>query len=366
MSSDIVLDIQENVPLAPLTTLKVGGPARFFVEARTEEEVQAALVHASAHRLDVFILGGGSNILVSDAGFGGLAVRVALKGITPQAPAASGENAAASGGDRVLIEARAGEDWDKFVEYCIGRDLAGIECLSGIPGFVGGTPVQNVGAYGQEVSETIVSVRCLDRESGSFVTLSNEDCGFSYRKSSFNSTLKDRYVVLSVLFALEPGGRPKIAYKDLREAFPGPTPTLAETRAAVLKIRGAKSMVIDPNDPNSRSAGSFFKNPIVDRSELPEIANAALAETVPSFEADGDMVKIPAAWLIERAGFQKGFSMGNAGISTNHSLALINRGGATADEIVTLKNTIVESVKAKFGIELVPEPIFVGFDAVPV
>ena len=349
------LNIQENVPLAQLTTLMVGGPARFFVQARSEEDVALAVRHASLQGLKVFILGGGSNILVSDKGFEGLVVSVRLKGTSSSSPGRNSDD------DRLFITAQAGEDWDDFVEYCVGRELAGIECLSGIPGFVGGTPVQNVGAYGQEVSETIVSVRCFDRELGDTVTLSNEECGFTYRKSIFNSLRKDRYVVLSVTFSLRPGGQPRIVYKDLKELFADHRPTLAETRAAVLKVRAAKSMVIDPADPNSRSAGSFFKNPIVERSMLTRIAEKASADVVPHFEAGGEMVKIPAAWLIERAGFHRGFTMGNAGISTNHSLALINRGGATAREIIELKNRIAGKIEDSFGITLVPEPVFVGF-----
>ena len=350
------LNIQKNVPLAPLTTLKVGGPARFFVETRTEEEVHEALGQASLRGLEGFILGGGSNLLVADSGFDGLVVQIALKGIAAQPSVATATN-----GEPTIITVQAGEDWDSFVEYCVDRDLAGIECLSGIPGFVGGTPVQNVGAYGQEVSETIVSVRCLDRESLNVVTLSKDDCGFSYRKSIFNSTLRFRFVVLSVTFALKPSGEPKIVYKDLKEHFAGRLPSLAETRAAVLNIRTAKSMVIDPEDPNSRSAGSFFKNPIVERSMLEQIAEAASVDAVPHFDVGDDMVKVPAAWLIEQAGFYKGYTMGNAGISANHSLALINRGGASAREIVELKDRIICTVEEMFGMTLIPEPVFIGF-----
>ncbi len=342
------------MPLAPLTTLGVGGPARFFVEAAGEDVLIEALNYASARGLEAFILGGGSNILVSDRGFDGLVIRVASKGIAAHDPGPAA--------GKVLIIAHAGEDWDGFVDHCVSGDLAGVECLSGIPGLVGGTPVQNVGAYGQDVSESIVSVRCFDRREKELVELSNADCGFAYRKSIFNSTERDRYVVLSVTFRLERGGAPKIVYKDLLEHFGDSAPTLPETRDAVLRIRSAKSMVIDPSDPNSKSAGSFFKNPIVDRQKLSEIAETLSVESVPHFEAGAGLVKIPAAWLIERAGFYKGFSMGNAGISTKHSLALVNRGGAAAADLMALKNSIVETVFGRFAIELVPEPIFVGFD----
>lgn len=343
MSNTDRIEIKENVALAPLTTLGVGGPARFFVRATSEPQVLSALEHARAIGLDVFVLGGGSNVLVSDSGFDGLVVRIALLGLR---------------GDRERIVAQAGEDWDRFVERCVANDLAGVECLSGIPGLVGGTPVQNVGAYGQEVSDVIESVRCLDRTTNEIVELANADCGFSYRTSVFNSTLRDRYVVLAVRFALSEGGEPKIAYKDLREHFGDRRPTLADVRAAVLKIRRSKSMVIDPADPNSRSAGSFFKNPIVDRKKLEELGG----DLVPHFAAGDGQVKVPAAWLIEQCGLGKGFRLGKAAISENHSLAIVNRGGATAADILALKEKIQASVGRKFGILLQPEPVFIGFD----
>lgn len=383
---DNPLEIQENIPLAPLTTLKIGGPARFFVKAESEQQVVEAFEYAKNEGLDLFVLGGGSNILVSDAGFDGLVLRVAMRGISvgnangdervddaiyhPAADAApllikegsfSGTPPNHFVSARRIITAQAGEDWDDFVNYCVGSGLAGIECLSGIPGYVGGTPVQNVGAYGQEVSETIVSVRCLDRSSGVIVDLTNAECGFEYRTSIFNTSMRDRFIVLSVTYSLIDGGGPKIVYKDLKDLFAGRQPTLSETREAVLRIRAAKSMVMDANDPNSRSAGSFFKNPIVGREKLGEIGDKLGIANVPHFDVDLGRVKIPAAWLIENAGFYKGFKMGNAGISTRHSLAIVNRGNASAKDVVALKDEIVSAVKAKFGIELRPEPIFVGF-----
>lgn len=336
------------MPLAPLTTLKVGGPARFFVEAATEGQIAAAIAHAHDHGLDTFILGGGSNILVSDSGFDGLVINIGLKGISLDELKGS-------------VTAQAGEDWDHFVAFCVDRDFAGIECLSGIPGFVGGTPVQNVGAYGQEVSESIVSVRCLDRISGGIVDLANSDCGFAYRTSIFNSSRRERYVVLAVTLSLEPGGSPKIVYKDLIDRFGKREPTLAETREAVISIRTAKSMVIDPDDPNSKSAGSFFKNPVIAGSDLSGLEKRMGVGPIPHFEAEKGKIKVPAAWLIERAGFHKGFALGNAGISSKHSLGLINRGGASAAEIVALKDLITAEVRSITGIDLSPEPIFVGF-----
>lgn len=258
----------------------------------------------------------------------------------------------------VSVTANAGENWDDLVSFCVKNDLAGVECLSGIPGLVGGTPVQNVGAYGQEVSETISSVKCFDRKTKDFVTLANADCRFTYRTSIFNSTERDRYVVLSVTFELQKNGRPKIVYKDLKDRFGETQPSLGEVRQAVLKIRRSKSMVIDAKDPNSKSAGSFFKNPVVEKNKFEELR--VMHENIPSFDF-GDKVKVPAAWLIENSGFHKGFALGNAGISSKHTLALINRSDAWAEEIIALKNEIQEKVEEKFGITLEPEPVFVGF-----
>lgn len=305
-----------------------------------------AVRYARAAGLDLLVLGGGSNMLVADQGFDGLVVQIKLKGITK-----------ASDGSVTVM---AGEDWDAFVARCVAEDLAGIECMSGIPGFVGGTPIQNVGAYGQEVSTAIVSVECLDRRSNEVVRLANSECGFAYRASIFNSSDRDRYIVLSVTFSLVEGGSASVVYKDLKEYFDGREPSLAEVREAVIKIRSAKSMVIDSHDPNSRSAGSFFKNPIVTAENLNELA-AELGIEVPHFAAPQGMAKIPAAWLIERAGFHKGYQLGQAGISANHSLALINRGGASASDILALKDRITTAIEDRFGITLVPEPIFVGF-----
>jgi len=340
--------IEENVELAPYTTMQIGGRARFFVRAATQDDVAECVRFAAESSLPLFVLGGGSNVLIADGGFDGVVLHIALKGI---------ETVDGSAG-LARVTAQAGEEWDHFVEFTVNEGLAGLECLSGIPGYVGGTPVQNVGAYGQEVAESISLVRVLDRLSGSVSELSNAECGFAYRSSIFNSTKRERYIVLAVTFDLTPGGEPKVTYRDLKEHFAGRMPTLAETRAAVLDIRRAKSMVIDAADPNSKSAGSFFKNPIVSREKFAAIA--AEHPDVPSFPAGTDSVKIPAAWLIEKAGIPKGFSLGNAGISTKHTLAIVNHGGNAAD-IMRLKELIQSRIKAVFGIELVPEPVFVGF-----
>ena len=337
-------NLQKDVPLAPLTTLRVGGNARFFVRAMSESDVIDAVEFARGEGIGLFVLGGGSNVLISDNGFDGLVLQVSVPGVSVLVDG--------------VLSVGAGEDWDSFVAYCVENGMAGVECLSGIPGFVGGTPVQNVGAYGQEVSETIVSVRCLDLASGDVVTLANSDCGFSYRTSIFNTTDRGRYIVLNVTYALKSGGHPRLVYKDLSEHFGDSEPSISEVRDAVLSIRRSKSMVIDEADPNSRSAGSFFKNPLIERSMLAELE--AGGAPVPYFDA-GEKVKIPAAWLIGRAGFSKGYILGNAGISLNHNLALINRGGASADELMSLQRKIRDAVHGQFGIELVPEPVFVGF-----
>lgn len=331
--------------LAPLTTFKVGGAARFFIEAKTEEEVINTAKWCKEIDLPLFILGGGSNLLISDQGFDGLVLKIDLKGIEKR------EN---------IVVAQAGEDWDEFVKYCVENNLQGIECLSGIPGLVGGTPVQNVGAYGQEVSETIEKVRVFDRKTEELFELSNADCKFSYRTSIFNSTEKNRFIVLAVTFRLNLNGKPKIVYRDLQNYFGKKRPTLIKVRDAVCKIRAEKAMLVRQGGLDSQSAGSFFKNPIIAKEKFDEI-QAKFEEIVPSFTISENTVKIPAAWLIEKSGFAKGFTLGNAGLSTKHTLAITNRGNATAEEILKLKTKIQDTVKAKFGIELHPEPVFIGF-----
>lgn len=343
--------IRENVLLAKYTTFGIGGPASFFTSVETAGQVAEAFLFAADQRLEVFILGGGSNILVSDNGFNGLVLRIGIEG-TEFSDAGDG---------KVLLNAGAGEDWDQLVETAVNRDLAGFECLSGIPGSVGGTPVQNVGAYGQEISETIISVNCFDRTTGSIVEILNAHCNFSYRKSIFNSGQRGRYIVLSVKYMLTKKGASKIVYKDLKAEFPGAPPSLRQTREAVLRIRRSKSMVIDAADINSRSAGSFFKNPIVSTDFLAIMLSKEPTENVPFFAVDTENVKIPAAWLIENAGFHKGFRLGNAGISANHSLAIVNLGTATAADVVNLKDVIQKAVRRRFGIDLEPEPVFLGF-----
>jgi UDP-N-acetylmuramate dehydrogenase len=334
---------ENDVPLAPLTTLGIGGPAKFFLRAESVDDVREALGFAAAETLPLLVLAGGSNVLIPDDGFGGLVVHMDLRGITIESEDA----------ESVIVNVAAGERWDDFVDFAVASGWAGVECLSGIPGSAGATPIQNVGAYGQDVSETIVRVEVLDRESGRVVDLTNAQCNFSYRSSIFKTAAKDRYVVVSVTFRLRPGGPATVRYPELRAYLDERAielDDLGAVRAAVIAIRKRKGMVLDPNDPDTRSDGSFFTNPIVPAERVPDGA--------PHFPGDGG-VKLSAAWLIEHAGFHKGFALGNVGISTKHTLAIVNRGGGTAAEVLELVRTIQDAVRERFGVELQPEPVFV-------
>ncbi len=346
--------IQENAPLSPLTTLQVGGPARYLIEARTIAEVSEAVEFSRTQDLPLFVLGGGSNVVISDAGWPGLTLKVAITGVE--------EHAANS---MVMFEVGAGEQWDRFVTRAVGRNCAGVECLSGIPGSVGGTPVQNVGAYGQEVAETIESVLALDLRDRQIHELCNEACGFNYRTSIFNTTERGRYIILRVTYALTPGGRPRVQYADLKKHFAGwnQVPTLADIREAVRRIRASKGMLITSGDEDCRSAGSFFKNPVLSADQYESLAARAAAKNlqIPSYPALDAQKKVSAAWLVERSGFSKGYSSGRAGISRKHALAIVNRGEATAADIVALKEQIQQRVEEIWGIHLEPEPVFVGF-----
>lgn len=343
---------QENVPLASLTTLGVGGPARYFTEAAVSDEVRAAVHEAAARNLRLFVLGGGSNLVISDDGWPGLVLKIAIRGIDTRR-----ENG------NVIFEAGAGETWDALVAAAVRQDCAGVECLSGIPGTVGGTPVQNVGAYGQEVSETIGEVQALDLRRGEVVTLCAEACGFEYRKSIFNTSEAGRFIILRVSYALRPGGAPKIEYADLKKTFAGKSsPTLAETREAVRQVRHSKAMLIVPGDEDARSAGSFFKNPVISEDEYRRLAEIAASRQfkLPRFDTPAG-VKVPAAWLVEQSGMQKGTVRGRVAISRRHALAIVNRGGATAADVLALKDEIQQRVLDSFGVQLTPEPVFVGF-----
>ena len=347
--------IREQVPLAPLTTLGVGGPARYFAEASTESDVRAAVQHAKSLHVPLFVLGGGSNLLVADSGFNGLVLKIALRGIEQVSGA----------GDSVRYGVAAGEEWDEFVACSVAENCAGIECLSGIPGSVGASPVQNVGAYGQDVSETIREVVALDRRSLQLRTFTNEECGFGYRNSVFNTTQRDRYIILRATFSLRHGGKPTIRYAELQKVFADATasPTLSGVRAAVREIRHRKAMLIVRGDDDARSAGSFFKNPIVPHDQFDDLHTKLRARglQLPSYPAGEGFRKLPAAWLVEQAGFAKGYSRGAAGLSRRHTLAIVNRGGATAADIVALKDEIQSRVLSEFGIQLQPEPVFLGF-----
>jgi UDP-N-acetylmuramate dehydrogenase len=345
--------LRENIPLAPLTTMKVGGPARFLVEALTTDDVREAAAYAKSRKLPLFILGSGSNLIVSDAGWPGLVLKIAIPGI----------NHRHSHGT-AYFDVGAGEDWDAFVATSVQHNCAGVECLSGIPGSVGGTPVQNVGAYGQEVSETILALTAINLNTGDEEEFENADCSFAYRTSLFNTTGKGQYVILRVTFALPHDGQPRLAYADLKKHFSGwtKTPTLADVREAVLQIRASKGMLIVPGDPDSSSAGSFFKNPVLTPEQFDKLRQRAASRNleVPSYPALDAQRKVSAAWLVEQSGFRKGYNRGHAGISSKHALAIVNRGGSTAAEIVVLKDEIQRQVERTWGICLETEPVFVG------
>jgi UDP-N-acetylmuramate dehydrogenase len=344
------MDIQENVGLTAYTTLGIGGPARWFVEAATESEVGNAVRWARERNLPLFVLGGGSNLLVSDAGFAGLVLRVGLKGVEE-----------AEVGSNRLFRAAAGENWDELVELAVQKGCAGIECLAGIPGTVGGTPVQNVGAYGQEVSQTILQVRVLDLESLESSEMDAEECGFGYRTSIFNNSGRGRYLILRVDYQLAPAGAANLRYADLQHAFPqGSRPGLAEVAAKVREIRRSKGMLLVEGDTDCRSAGSFFKNPILPVEKL-EALQARFGGNIPHYRAGVGMVKLAAAWLIEQAGFAKGYQRGRVGISSRHTLALVNLGGATATEVLALRDEIVNAVDRNFDVRLQMEPVMLGF-----
>ena len=343
------LQVDENVALAPFTTFGIGGPARYFITVQSEEEIAEGVRFAAERMLPLFVLGGGSNLLVKDTGFAGVVLHIAIKGIDRGADG--------------LLDVGAGESWETLVDYTITEALAGIECLAGIPGYVGGTPVQNVGAYGQEVSQTIESVRAFDRYTATFVELANPECRFRYRESVFNKDAQGRYIVTRVRFRLQPQGALTLRYAELQRRFPGNClPTLAEVAAAVRDIRRSKGMVILAGDPDTRSAGSFFKNPVVPQARLQALAarTGVPARDIPHWPVSEEDTKLPAAWLLEKAGFTKGYSEGAAAISSRHTLALTNRDGATCADILRLQDNIVDTVEARFGIHLEREPVLLG------
>ena len=372
----MTLTVREQVMLAGYTTLGVGGPAARFVDAGTDEQVIAEVRDADATGEPVLVLGGGSNLVVADEGFPGTVVHVATSGVS-----VTGD------GDGVLVAVAAGEDWDRLTERCVAEGLSGIECLSGIPGLAGATPIQNVGAYGQEVSETVVAVRAYDRLRDTITTLASSECGFGYRTSAFKRSVgvqrgraaldaaaaTGRFVVLGVTFRLsrDPLSAP-VRYGELARVLgsgDGGRAPLADVRSAVLALRRGKGMVLDPGDPDTRSAGSFFTNPVLDEGHFADVQRRAAAKagraagevSVPHFTAGDGQVKVPAAWLIEQAGFGKGYpGNGGARISSKHTLALVNGGGASSASLVGLAREIRNGVRQAFGVELVNEPVLIG------
>ena len=354
--------LEENKPLAPFTTFGIGGPDRLFAEDASEDDVAEAAAWARERALLLFVLGGGSNLLVSDAGFNGLVLRVALRGIAVAEPV--------DDPGKVIYKASAGEDWDGFVERAVQDNCTGVECLAGIPGTVGGTPVQNVGAYGQDVASAIQRVRAFDKKESVFVEFPAAECGFAYRRSRFNSADRGRYVVTRVDFRLTQGGAPTERYAELERALAamragGREVSLAEVATAVRRLRQSKGMLLVEGDPDCRSAGSFFKNPVVTEEHVRGIADRSQKEP-PRFPAGPEpenrgKVKVPAAWLIEQAGFAKGYALGRAAVSSRHTLALVNLGGATAVEVLALAEQITAAVEEHFGLRLEEEPVMVGF-----
>jgi UDP-N-acetylmuramate dehydrogenase len=345
--------VLEHVSLASYCTMGVGGPARWFLEAGDERTIHEAVEWTERQSLPLRVLGGGSNLVVADEGVDGLVLKVGLRGVRTRVS------------DPVVeIIAAAGEPWDGLVRMGVERGWGGLECLSGIPGLVGATPIQNVGAYGQEVSDTIISVRALDRRRGQVVTLTPSECEFSYRDSVFKGRMRERYIVLAVGYRLAQGGAPTLRYADVvrdlaRRAIR--SPSLADVRESVLAIRRSKSMVLDAGDPNRRSCGSFFVNPIVTANEFRRIRERAGSDSsIPWWPEPGGHVKLSAAWLIERAGFERGQTEGPVGLSTRHSLAIVCHEGARASDVVALARRVRARVEERVGVRLVPEPVFWG------
>jgi UDP-N-acetylmuramate dehydrogenase len=334
---------QENVVLAPFTTLGIGGPARWFARATRVEDLTAA----SRQGQSVLVLGGGSNLVVADEGFDGLVLHIVIGGVRTDVR-----------GEDVIVTAGAGESWDGLVEFAVEQNLAGIECLSGIPGTVGGTPIQNVGAYGQEIGSVIEWVAAVDRVTGLAVRLSAQDCRFAYRMSRFKHEDAGRFFISEVALHLKERAPATVTYPDLVEYLAQQKvgcPTLQDVRDAVLEVRRRKGMVLDRADPDTRSVGSFFMNPVVDRATFDRLGPA------PHYLMDNDAVKIPAAWFIAQSGFARGHAEGAVGLSTKHPLAIINRGGATAREVLRFALRIKRAVRERFDVNLRPEPVFVGF-----
>jgi UDP-N-acetylmuramate dehydrogenase len=349
--------LRENVPLGSMTTLGIGGPARFFADIKTTDDLISGAAWARLRGLPLFVLGGGSNVVVADTGFPGLTLRVSITGVESRFD-----------DQAVVITAGAGEEWDWLVAQCVANNWSGFECLSGIPGRVGATPIQNVGAYGQETSETLVSVEAFDLTTNRLATLGAAECGFGYRTSRFKARDRNRFVITRVTYRVSADGKPSIRYADLQRHLTErglERPTLAEVREAVLAIRRSKAMVIDSADPDSRSVGSFFVNPTVGLEQFEQLKRRIQSQgergsNIVAFPLSDGRVKLSAAWLIEQAGFKRGYIHGRVGTSTKHALAIINRDAGTAREIVELKELIQSRVFDLFGIDLTPEPVLIG------
>lgn len=369
--------VEHDAPLAPLTTLQVGGPARTLVRAGSTDDLVAAVRAADEAGEDLLLVSGGSNLVISDAGFAGTVVQVATRGIElleDAVPAAGDGGEPGRSGERVLVRAAAGEPWDEFVAHAVEQGWSGVEALSGIPGRVGSTPIQNVGAYGQDVSQTIVEVELLDRDSGELERFSAADCGFAYRDSVFKRSQKGstgRYVVLAVTFSLERSELSQpVGYAALAQGLDvamGERVPLADAREAVLAQRRQRGMVWDADDHDTWSCGSFFTNPIITTAQMDDVRAHVIermgpnAPEPPEFDAGEGLVKTSAAWLIDKAGYGKGYAMpGPAALSTKHPLAITNRGGARAADVAILAREIREGVEDAFGVRLVNEPVFVG------
>lgn len=340
---------RESIELAPYTTLGVGGRARYFLDAENAAEVREALEWAKRRGAPVRVLGGGSNVVVTDDGFDGLVLRTAIRGRVFREEEGF-----------VELSVGAGEPWDEVVRESVEHELQGLECLSGIPGWAGATPIQNVGAYGQEVAETITSVDVLDRATLATSTLTGAECRFAYRDSRFKSDDPERFVVLGVRFRLRRRTPPAVRYAELTRYFADAGvehPTLSEARRAVLLLRGKKSMLYDTRDENGRSCGSFFTNPVVSVEVARRVETLVGDASMPRYPQPDGRVKLAAGWLIERAGFEKGLRRGSVGLSTKHALAIVCHEGARATDVLELAATIRAGVKARFDVDLVLEPV---------
>ena len=360
-NNTISLVLQKDVMLSEYTTIGLGGPAGFFLQCKNTGDIISGMKYASENNLPVQVLSGGSNIIFPDEGYEGLIIKTDMKGIE-----------IIEEGSNVILKVNAGEKWDDVVRLCIERELTGVECLSGIPGSTGATPVQNVGAYGQEVKEVIKSVTAFDRKTMDIVTFNNAECNFGYRQSRFKSEDRDKFIITEVQFLFKKNIQPLIRYPELQKFIDSKKymekeyplkEKLTQIRSAVLELRKGKSMLIDLNDPNSRSCGSFFMNPVINENEYNKFISLTQnfikknKERIPVFRS-GDKYKLSSAWLIEKSGFHKGYKMGGVGISEKHSLALININGTTK-ELLELSSDIITKVFEKTGIILKTEPVIV-------